>query len=81
MQCVERSLLPKAKISSTTHVNCYNGYMANNNNNYEQFPGKLSRIDVEKAADFVRSCLNFDGGFGSRPGAESHAGQIIFSSP
>jgi len=38
--------------------------------------GKLSRIDVEQAATFVKSCLNFDGGFGSRPGAESHAGLI-----
>ena len=34
---------------------------------------------MEKAADFVKSCLNFDGGFGSRPGAESHAGDFFSS--
>lgn len=26
--------------------------------------------------DFIKSCQNFDGGFGSRPGAESHGGLI-----
>jgi len=34
-------------------------------------------IDVEKAALFVASCHNFDGGFGCIPGAESHAGQVF----
>lgn len=29
-----------------------------------------------KAVEFVLSCMNFDGGFGCRPGSESHAGQI-----
>merc|ERR1719228_2764605 len=38
--------------------------------------GRLSELNVDKSADFVKSCLNFDGGFGSRPGAESHAGLI-----
>lgn len=38
--------------------------------------GKLEEIDVEKAVEFVVSCMNFDGGFGSRPGSESHAGLI-----
>ncbi|EDW12216.1 geranylgeranyl transferase type-2 subunit beta [Drosophila mojavensis] len=34
-------------------------------------------IDVEKAVKFVMSCCNqTDGGFGSKPGAESHAGLI-----
>ncbi|XP_037958564.1 geranylgeranyl transferase type-2 subunit beta [Teleopsis dalmanni] len=34
-------------------------------------------IDVEKAVSFVMSCCNqTDGGFGSKPGAESHAGLI-----
>ncbi|XP_016954950.1 geranylgeranyl transferase type-2 subunit beta [Drosophila biarmipes] len=34
-------------------------------------------IDVEKAVKFVLSCCNHtDGGFGSKPGAESHAGLI-----
>jgi len=33
-------------------------------------------IDVEKAVKFVLSCGNqTDGGFGSKPGAESHAGE------
>jgi geranylgeranyl transferase type-2 subunit beta len=34
-------------------------------------------IDVNKAAEYVASCQNFDGGFGCFPGAESHAGQIF----
>ncbi|XP_049963725.1 geranylgeranyl transferase type-2 subunit beta isoform X2 [Schistocerca serialis cubense] len=38
--------------------------------------GRLDAIDEEKAVEFVISCMNFDGGFGSRPGAESHAGLI-----
>ncbi|MCP9263093.1 Geranylgeranyl transferase type-2 subunit beta [Dirofilaria immitis] len=28
------------------------------------------------AIDFVLHCYNFDGGFGARPGSESHAGQV-----
>lgn len=36
----------------------------------------MDAIDVEKAVEFVLSCRNFDGGFGSRPGSESHAGLI-----
>lgn len=33
-------------------------------------------IDVDKAVKFVMSCCNqTDGGFGSKPGAESHAGE------
>jgi prenyltransferase beta subunit len=36
----------------------------------------LEAIDVEKAVEFILSCMNFDGGFGSRPGSESHAGLI-----
>ncbi|KAL3827072.1 hypothetical protein ACHAXA_002307 [Cyclostephanos tholiformis] len=34
-------------------------------------------IDVHRAARYVMSCRNFDGGFGSTPGAESHAGQVF----
>lgn len=34
-------------------------------------------VDVDKAADYIASCQNFDGGFGCQPGAESHAGQIF----
>lgn len=33
-------------------------------------------VDIDLATKFVLSCLNFDGGFGCVPGAESHAGQI-----
>ena len=38
--------------------------------------GRLDSCDVDKAVAFVESCKNFDGGFGSRPGSESHAGLI-----
>lgn len=38
--------------------------------------GRLDAIDVEKAVEFVANCMNFDGGFGSKPGSESHAGLI-----
>lgn len=31
---------------------------------------------MDDAANFVLSCMNFDGGFGVVPGSESHAGQI-----
>uniref|UniRef100_A0A0K2SWS8 Geranylgeranyl transferase type-2 subunit beta n=1 Tax=Lepeophtheirus salmonis TaxID=72036 RepID=A0A0K2SWS8_LEPSM len=31
-------------------------------------------IHVDKAFKYVISCMNFDGGFGTRPGSESHAG-------
>lgn len=34
-------------------------------------------VDVDKAAMYIASCQNFDGGFGCTPGAESHAGQIF----
>jgi prenyltransferase beta subunit len=37
--------------------------------------GRLEAIHVPKAIDFVQACKNFDGGYGSMPGAESHAGQ------
>lgn len=39
--------------------------------------GNPCRIDIEKAAKYVASCRNFDGGFGCVPGAESHAGQVF----
>lgn len=38
--------------------------------------GKMDAINVDKAVEFVLSCMNFDGGFGCRPGSESHAGQV-----
>ncbi|KHJ98845.1 prenyltransferase and squalene oxidase repeat-containing domain protein [Oesophagostomum dentatum] len=37
---------------------------------------RLNAIDVEKAIEYVLKCYNFDGGFGTRPGSESHAGQV-----
>lgn len=37
--------------------------------------GMLDAIDVQSATAFILKCKNFDGGFGSIPGAESHAGQ------
>merc|ERR1712168_969537 len=37
---------------------------------------ETARIDLNKVVEFVASCMNFDGGFGTRPGSESHAGQI-----
>jgi len=39
--------------------------------------GDLNAVDVDKAAMYIVSCQNFDGGFGCTPGAESHAGQIF----
>ena len=38
--------------------------------------GRLDAVDVEKAVSFVLLCMNFDGGFGTVPGSESHAGQV-----
>ena len=35
-------------------------------------------MNVDKAVDYVVSCMNFDGGFGCRPGSESHSGQVYF---
>ena len=37
---------------------------------------RLDAVVVEKAVQFVINCYNFDGGFGTRPGSESHAGQV-----
>jgi len=34
-------------------------------------------VDVDKGCEFIMKCRNFDGGFGSTPGGESHAGQIF----
>ncbi|XP_042420051.1 geranylgeranyl transferase type-2 subunit beta 1-like isoform X2 [Zingiber officinale] len=39
--------------------------------------GQLSKINVESAVNYIVSCKNLDGGFGSIPGGESHAGQIF----
>jgi geranylgeranyl transferase type-2 subunit beta len=37
----------------------------------------LHLVDVEKAVQHVQSCANFDGGYGTSPGAESHSGQVF----
>ena len=37
---------------------------------------QMDAIDWTKATEFVLKCMNFDGGFGTRPGSESHSGQI-----
>lgn len=42
---------------------------------------RLDAVDVDKAVDFVLKCYNFDGGFGTRPGSESHSGQVIEPHP
>jgi geranylgeranyl transferase type-2 subunit beta len=39
----------------------------------------LNKINVEKAVSYVISCKNLDGGFGSTPGGESHAGQSMLN--
>jgi geranylgeranyl transferase type-2 subunit beta len=39
--------------------------------------GMLHLVDVEKAVQHVHACANFDGGYGTSPGAESHSGQVF----
>ena len=39
--------------------------------------GKLDLLDLDSAINYVVKCQNYDGGFGSVIGAESHAGQSI----
>ena len=39
--------------------------------------GQTSKINLDKAVSHIVSCSNFDGGFGAKPGAESHSGQIF----
>ena len=34
-------------------------------------------MNVDKAVEYVLKCMNFDGGFGTVPGSESHAGQVM----
>ena len=43
---------------------------------YDNHCGRLDAVNTDLTAKFVQSCQNFDGGFGSRVGAESHAGLI-----
>jgi geranylgeranyl transferase type-2 subunit beta len=39
--------------------------------------GLLDLVDVDKVVEHVHSCANFDGGYGTSPGAESHSGQVF----
>ncbi|KIM44141.1 hypothetical protein M413DRAFT_443183 [Hebeloma cylindrosporum] len=39
--------------------------------------GRLDELDREKTVGYLKRCRNFDGGFGSVVGAESHAGQVF----
>lgn len=40
--------------------------------------GSLSEFkNKNKTLEYIQSCCNFDGGYGSMPGAESHAGQVF----
>lgn len=38
---------------------------------------RTDAIDVPRAVQYLARCRNFDGGFGCRPGNESHAGQVF----
>lgn len=39
--------------------------------------GRLTKKVVDPAVEYILKCYNFDGGFGLRPGAESHAAQVF----
>lgn len=39
--------------------------------------GETKLIDVAKAVSYIQQCVNLDGSYGVRPGAESHAGQVF----
>lgn len=39
--------------------------------------GHLDKMNVDKAVEYIVKCRNFDGGFGSVIGAESHAAQGV----
>ncbi|PYI20608.1 beta subunit of rab geranylgeranyltransferase [Aspergillus violaceofuscus CBS 115571] len=39
--------------------------------------GLLHLVDVSKAVEYVKKCENLDGGYGIRPGTETHAGQVF----
>ena len=40
--------------------------------------GRLKDLDHEKTVNYIEQCRNFDGGFGTQAGAESHASQGDF---
>lgn len=37
----------------------------------------LHLIDTNSCVNYIQACANFDGGYGTTPGAESHSGQIF----
>lgn len=37
----------------------------------------LDLVDTELCISYIQACANFDGGYGTSPGAESHSGQIF----
>ena len=39
--------------------------------------GKPDCIDRARIVKWIDACKNFDGGYGSDPGGESHAGQVF----
>ncbi|KAK0548647.1 Rab geranylgeranyltransferase [Tilletia horrida] len=39
--------------------------------------GALDKIDREQTIAYLERCRNFDGGYGTRVGAESHSGQVF----
>lgn len=39
--------------------------------------GLVRLVNVDKAVEHIQSCANFDGGYGTSPGAESHSGQVF----
>ena len=51
--------------------------MTNGNDPLQQDP--LCRLNINKTVDAVLACHNFDGGFGTGQGAESHASQAFVS--
>jgi geranylgeranyl transferase type-2 subunit beta len=38
--------------------------------------GLLNLVNIDRAVQHVNSCVNFDGAYGTSPGAESHSGQV-----
>ena len=43
--------------------------------------GHLDEMNKDKAVEYIERCRNYDGGFGSSVGAESHSAQGTLSSP
>lgn len=43
--------------------------------------GHLDKVDTNKAVEYIERCRNFDGGFGSCVGAESHSAQGAHQAP